>query len=290
MDRSGLTRGTRWYQNYFPSLNTWEVIHEQTFPPKRTFFHLVTSRTYSIRLTANPRAQIDNGYPGLSFGYPAILLASIVVEIVAIICENSPILRKFDLFWPTYDRKFDLIKNDLSIFCRNCRGLSNAVYRLSLSFLVFEISVGAVIRPPPPPAVRRWLRPPAVCGIWKLNYCSFVCYHGICSLISNYSVKWIEIRWYGFNGYKHVISSAKWCSFFRIKHAKNGGIWKLNYCSFVCYHGTCSLISNYSVKWIETRQWVCFQWIWKYYFGRKVTHVFLRGYDRKWFKLEEHFM
>ena len=61
-------------------------------------FPLVTSCTYSIRLTANPRAQIDSGDPGLSFGYLAILLASVVVEIVAMIWETSPILRKFDLF------------------------------------------------------------------------------------------------------------------------------------------------------------------------------------------------
>ena len=58
----------------------------------------MTSRTYSIRLTANLRAQIDSEDPGLSFGYLTILLASIVVEIIAIFCENSPILRKFDLF------------------------------------------------------------------------------------------------------------------------------------------------------------------------------------------------
>ena len=68
------------------------------FPPKTYFFRLVTSRTYSIRLSANLRAQIDRGDPGLSFGYLTILLASIVIEIIAIFCENSPILRKFDLF------------------------------------------------------------------------------------------------------------------------------------------------------------------------------------------------
>ena len=58
-------------------------------------------------------------------------------------------------------------KNDLCIFCRNCYGLSNAVYRLSLSFLVFESSGGGgrSSAPPPPPAVRRWLRPPAVRGL-----------------------------------------------------------------------------------------------------------------------------
>ena len=59
---------------------------------------LVTSRAYSIRLNANLRAQIDSGDPGLSFGYLTNLLASIVIEIIAIFCESSPILRKFDLF------------------------------------------------------------------------------------------------------------------------------------------------------------------------------------------------
>ena len=66
------------------------------YPKKR--LSLVTSLTYSIRLTANLRAQIDSGDPGLSVGCLAILLASIVIEIIAILCENSPILIKFDLF------------------------------------------------------------------------------------------------------------------------------------------------------------------------------------------------
>ena len=99
MDRSGLTRGTRWCQAYFPSLSSLEVIHEKTLP-KTIFFGLVTSGSYSIRLTANRRAQIDSGDPGLSFGYLTILLASIVIEIIAIFCEDSPIWRKFDLFDP----------------------------------------------------------------------------------------------------------------------------------------------------------------------------------------------
>ena len=66
----------------------------RTFP---YFFPLVTSRTYSIRLTANLRAQIDSGD---TVGYLTILLASIVIEIIAIFCENNPILRKFDIFLP----------------------------------------------------------------------------------------------------------------------------------------------------------------------------------------------
>ena len=66
----------------------------KTIPQKTIFLFLVTSRTYSIRLTANLRAQIDTGDLGLSFGCLTILLTSTV----AIFCENSPILRKFDLF------------------------------------------------------------------------------------------------------------------------------------------------------------------------------------------------
>ena len=66
--------------------------------PKTYFFPLVTSRTYIIRLAANRMAQIDSGDPGLSFGYLTILLASIVIVIIATFCENSPILRKIDLF------------------------------------------------------------------------------------------------------------------------------------------------------------------------------------------------
>ena len=64
------------------------------------FLSLVTSRTYSSRMTANLRAQIDSGDPGLSFGCLTILLASIGIEIIAIFCENSPIFRKFYLFGP----------------------------------------------------------------------------------------------------------------------------------------------------------------------------------------------
>ena len=70
------------------------------FTKKTYFFPLVTSCTYSIKLTTNLRAQIDSRGPGLSFGYLTMLLASIVIEIIAIICKNSPILRKFDIFRP----------------------------------------------------------------------------------------------------------------------------------------------------------------------------------------------
>ena len=67
-----------------------------------SFLSLATSRTYRIELTATLRAQLDNGDPGLSFGYITILLASTVIESIAIFCENNPILRKFELFYPLW--------------------------------------------------------------------------------------------------------------------------------------------------------------------------------------------
>ena len=97
MNRSGLTRGTRWCQACSPSLSSLEVIHVKTLPKKR-YLSLVISPTYSMRLTANLRAQIDSVDPGLSFGCLTLLLASIVIEIIAIVGENRPILRKVDLF------------------------------------------------------------------------------------------------------------------------------------------------------------------------------------------------
>ena len=100
MDGSGLTKGTRWCQNYTSSLSSLEVIHEKTLPQKTIFLYLVTFRSYSIMLTANRRAHIDSGDPLLSFGYLTIVLASIVIEIIATFCENIPILRKVDLFYP----------------------------------------------------------------------------------------------------------------------------------------------------------------------------------------------
>ena len=77
IDRSGLTRGTRWCQACSPSLSSLEVIHEKNITPKNDILYLVTSRTYSIMLTANLRARVDSGDPGLSFGYLIIMLASI---------------------------------------------------------------------------------------------------------------------------------------------------------------------------------------------------------------------
>ena len=136
---------------------------------KTYFFPFVTPRTYSIKFTANQGAQLDSEDPGLSFGYLTILLASIVIEIIATFCENSPILRKFDLFWPR-DLKFDLIKN-LSIFSRTCCWYIRLPIerRLPLfAILVFELSEGGRSSAPPPPAVRRWLRPPAVRGLKEI--------------------------------------------------------------------------------------------------------------------------
>ena len=163
MDRSCLTRGIRWCQAHFPSLSSLELIHEKNIIPKNDILSLVTSGTYSIRLTANLRAQIASGEPGPSLGYLTILLAITVIEMIANFCENSRILRKFDLFDPC-DLKFDLIKKlPEHFFVELAGGLSNFLL-LVAPFLSFRVIWGVGIRPPPP-AVRRWLRPPAVRGI-----------------------------------------------------------------------------------------------------------------------------
>ena len=149
MDRSGLTRRTRWCQACSPSLSSWEAIHEKTLPQKTIFLSLMTFRTYSIRLTANLRAQIDSGDPGLSFGCLTILLASTVIEILGDFLRKYP---DFEKIWPfllPVTSKLTWSKDYLSIFCRTCHDLSNTVYCLSLSFLSFRVIWGAVIRPPP---------------------------------------------------------------------------------------------------------------------------------------------
>ena len=79
MNRSDLRRGTRWCEACSPSLSSLEVINEKKHYPKTIFLSLVTSPTYSIRPTANLRAQVDSGDAGLSFGCLTILLASIVI-------------------------------------------------------------------------------------------------------------------------------------------------------------------------------------------------------------------
>ena len=68
-------------------------------PKNVLFLFLVTSGTYSIRLNANLRAQIDSGDPELSFGYLKILLATIVIEII-LTSENSPICENLIFLTP----------------------------------------------------------------------------------------------------------------------------------------------------------------------------------------------
>ena len=70
-------------------------------------------RRHRLRLRLRPKC-VGSGGSGSGSGSGSASLVSIVIEIIAIFCENSPILRKFDLFDPC-DLKLDLIKNDLSI-------------------------------------------------------------------------------------------------------------------------------------------------------------------------------
>ena len=111
----------------------------------------MTSRSYSTKLTANLRAQIDSGDPGLSFGYLTILIASIVIELIAIFCENSPILRKFDLFWPPVTSNLTWSKKMISVFFVELATAYSTPFTTCRYLSKFSSSLGAVICPPPPP-------------------------------------------------------------------------------------------------------------------------------------------
>ena len=123
---------------------------------------LLVKKIDQVRSGHGARTQIDSGDTGLSFRYLTILLASILIKIIATFCENNSILRKFDLFHPLWPQIWTDQKNDLSIFCRNWRCLSNAVCCLSLSLLVSEFSGGGY-RPRPCAGGRS---PPA----WMLEF------------------------------------------------------------------------------------------------------------------------
>ena len=79
MDRSGLTKGTRWCQNYSPSFSSLEVTYSWKNISKKTyFFPLVTSRTYSrlIKLLGWPPTRGHRSIAEIQGYHLTILLAS----------------------------------------------------------------------------------------------------------------------------------------------------------------------------------------------------------------------
>ena len=101
MDRSGLTRGKWWCHNYSTSLSSWEVIHEKSISPKKRILSLWWPLVLTVLgwppIWAHRSLAEFRGY---HLAILQMLLASMVIEIIASFCENSLILRKFDLFWP----------------------------------------------------------------------------------------------------------------------------------------------------------------------------------------------
>ena len=75
-------------------------------------------------------------------------LAIILLEIIANVCEKTAIFSKFDLWWPLVTSILTWPGNDLYKSWRSRRSLSNAVCRMSLRCVVFEISGGGRIGPP----------------------------------------------------------------------------------------------------------------------------------------------
>ena len=79
--RSGLTRGTRWCQNYSPSLSGCEVIHEKKHFPQNVIFifgDLWYFQYQPDRQSQGMYIHIDSRDPMLSFGYLTILLACMI--------------------------------------------------------------------------------------------------------------------------------------------------------------------------------------------------------------------
>ena len=77
-------------------------------------------------------------------------LAIILLEIIANVCEKTAIFSKFDLWWPLVTSILTWPGNDLYKSWRSRRSLSNAVCRMSLRCVVFEISGGGGAESPPP--------------------------------------------------------------------------------------------------------------------------------------------
>ena len=152
MDRSGLTRGTRWSQNYSPSVSSWEVIHEKTFSKKRNFdlwWPLVLTVLGWPPIGGN--RSIARSWAINWLSYITILLASIVIEIIKTFSENIPILRTFDSFGPLWPHIWPDQKMSLYFFVELAASYRTP-FTAFATFLNFVFSEGeAVIYPTPRP-------------------------------------------------------------------------------------------------------------------------------------------
>ena len=85
--------------------------------------------------------------------------------------------RKLLCFWTLGTSILTSEKNYQNVFCSAFPNLPNAVFRFSLTCVVFEIVGGGVEINPPPPGVGVRPKPPGVRG---LNFQQFVYYSKAC--------------------------------------------------------------------------------------------------------------
>ena len=168
MFRTGLTRRTRWCHFYLRiSHIKKEVINEKPSPWKRHFFLLMTAGAKTIDLRSN---LMGKRYRGMRRApqcfFSSFVLAIVLLEIKAIVCEEIAIFSKFDLWWPLVASILAWPENGLLKCLRSRCGLSYALYRSSLSSVVFEFGGRG---PKRPPSARNWTfqSPPGI-GL-KLN-------------------------------------------------------------------------------------------------------------------------
>ena len=115
----------------------------------KIFFSLMTSGVKSIDLRSN---LIEKRYRGMK---RAIQCFFRILPSYHTFGDNSECLRKtaifskFDLWWPLVTSILTWPGNDLYKSWRSRRSLSNAVCRMSLRCVVFDISGGAESAPPP---------------------------------------------------------------------------------------------------------------------------------------------
>ena len=143
------TSATRWCLFYFVSLLSKKLFMENQLHVKKYFFLWWPLESKVLTLGQIWSKNVTGAWRELSNAFLEFFLAIILLEIIANVCEKTAIFSKFDLWWPLVTSILTWPRNDLYKSWRSRRSLYNAVCRMSLRCVVFEISGGGRIGPPP---------------------------------------------------------------------------------------------------------------------------------------------
>ena len=113
---------------------SYQISYQLKFISLKTIiFHLMTSTAKTVDLMSNliekPCRSIERAFQYLFLFFRAIT----VLEKIAIVGEKIAIFSKVELWWLLVTSILTWPENNLRKSLRSCRGLSNAVYWLSLS-------------------------------------------------------------------------------------------------------------------------------------------------------------